>query len=104
MWIRALRAIPNVGGTGTVRNIDERSANCLLVLGWAERAEDPAAQKPKRTYVRRTETPVDEPKPKRVYRRKDIVPAPDFVAEDPQPMSEPEPVAEDDDATVRLGD
>jgi len=103
MWIRALRHIPNVGGPSTVRNIDERSARCLLALGWAERTENPNAPKPKRIYTRKVEEPQIEQKPKRTYKRKDIVPEPELVAEEPQPKTEPEASEPDEaDAPVRL--
>jgi hypothetical protein len=77
-----------LGRMGQVRSMDASSARGAILLGLAEK------------YVE----PPPPPRPKRVYKRKDIVPEPDFVAEDPQPLPEPEPEAEDDDAPVRSGD
>ena len=87
-----------LGRMGQVREIDASSTRAAFVLGLAEPYFEPPPK------------PVEK-KPKRTYRRKDIVPEPELVAEEPQPepeiVPEPEPQVDDtdeDDAPVRLGD
>ena len=89
MQIQLTRNVTALGRAGQVRTVDAKSGRVLVLLGMAE------------VYV------APPPKPKRVYRRKDIVPEPDLVAEDPTPEPDIEPDAteqDDDDAAVRLGD
>ena len=84
--VTLLRNSP-LGRKGQTRDIEASTTRAAFALGLAE----PYVEPPK----------VEAPKPKRVYRRKDMEAeqAP-VVAIEP----DPEPPPEDDDATVRLGD
>jgi len=84
MKIRLLKNSP-MGRSGLIRDADAPSAKVAFLLGLAE------------PYVNKSETEPEQ-KARRSYRRKDIASEPVFVAENPQP------VVEDSDATIRLGD
>ena len=104
MWVEALRFCPSVGQPGATKDIDERSARVLMLLGYVTAAVKPEPPKP-----------VKVDKPKRTYRRKDMVPEEPVevvvVEVVPEPEPEPEPVEADpvdddtdgeDEAAVRL--
>jgi hypothetical protein len=78
MWVRTLRTVASIGPAGTLKDIDRPSAKALMVLGFVEAAEKPRPVLP-------------EPKPKRVYKRKDMVAEVAPVVVEPEPILDSEP-------------
>jgi hypothetical protein len=84
MWVEALKNCPSIGKAGAVKNLDERSARVLILLGYATATVKPEPPKPAKV--------------KRTYRRKDMVPEePVEVVFQPEPEPEPEPEPVEDD-------
>lgn len=100
MWVEALRFCPSIGKAGAMKDIDERSARALMLLGYVTAAVKPEPPKP-----------VQVEKPKRIYRRKDMVPEEPVEVVVIEVEPEPEPVEDDpvdddtdgeDETAVRL--